>query len=66
MEKIKDDNEYEIKWAIGGLWDMGEEMKDKLNEKAYKETDLVLIIGNNNGDSGDNMDVNNFSPLTTT
>lgn len=60
VETINDDGEYGITWAIGGLLDMGKEMKNKLNEKAYKEKDLILIIVNNNGDSGDNMYVNNF------
>ena len=60
VKTIKDNGNYGITWAIDGLLDMGKVIKDKLNEKGYNKSDLVLIIGNNNGDSGENMYVNNF------
>ena len=60
VNTIKDNGDYGITWAIDGLLDMGKVMKDKLNEKGYNKSDLVLIIGNNNEDSGEIMYVNNF------
>ena len=60
VKTIKDNGDYGITWAIDGLLDMGKVMKDKLNEKDYNESDLVLIIDNDNGNNDDNMYVNNF------
>lgn len=47
-------------WATGGLLDMWEEMKSKLDYKVYKENNLVLVSRSDNENTDDNMSVDNL------
>ena len=60
VKEINNDEEYLIHWATGGLLNIGDEMKSRLDEKIYNENDLVLISKEINEETDDNMYLNNF------